>query len=248
MSCHAVTGGSPPTSTHPARSSHCFSPPAGCPRHCVRRPGKQPPGLLTVTGMRVSEACRLDRTDVNLRHGVLTVRDSKFGKSRDIPIHPSTTAAWAGYALVRDRLRPKPVGARRPSCPPAAPAWTRPTCPTPSPGCLPPPGSPRPRAVAGNGSMTCGTHSRWPPCSTGTTPASTSRPGCRCWPPTSAISTRSRRTGTSAGRPNCWPWPPHGWSTPSPPAARPSHARALRVQRPGATAGRTWTSGRWSKH
>lgn len=43
--------------------------------------------------MRVSEACRLDRTDVDLRHGVLTVRDSKFGKSRDIPIHPSTTAA-----------------------------------------------------------------------------------------------------------------------------------------------------------
>ena len=67
-------------------------------------------GLLAVTGMRVSEACRLDRGDVDLRHGVLTVRDSKFGKSRDVPIHPSTTAVLAGYALVRDQLRPGPAG------------------------------------------------------------------------------------------------------------------------------------------
>lgn len=67
-------------------------------------------GLLAVTGMRVSEACRLDRSDVDLRHGVLRVRDSKFGKSRDVPIHPSTTEVLAGYAHVRDRLAPKPAG------------------------------------------------------------------------------------------------------------------------------------------
>lgn len=67
-------------------------------------------GLLAVTGMRVSEACRLDRSDVDLRRGVLTVRDSKFGKSRDVPIHPSTTEVLAGYAHVRDRLAPKPAG------------------------------------------------------------------------------------------------------------------------------------------
>jgi integrase/recombinase XerD len=67
-------------------------------------------GLLAVTGMRVSEVCRLDHSDVNLRHGVLTVRDSKFGKSRDVPIHASTRATLAGYALVRDRLAPLPVG------------------------------------------------------------------------------------------------------------------------------------------
>jgi integrase/recombinase XerD len=63
-----------------------------------------------VTGMRVSEVCRLDRADVDLRHGVLTVRDSKFGKSRDVPVHVSTTAALAGYALVRDRIGPTAAG------------------------------------------------------------------------------------------------------------------------------------------
>jgi integrase/recombinase XerD len=67
-------------------------------------------GLLAVTGMRVSEVCRLDRADVDLRRGVLTVRDSKFGKSRDVPVHASTTAVLAGYALMRDRLGPRPAG------------------------------------------------------------------------------------------------------------------------------------------
>jgi integrase len=67
-------------------------------------------GVLAVTGMRVSEVCRLDRGDVDLRHGVLTVRDSKFGKSRDVPIDPSTTAVLAGYALVRDQLKPRLAG------------------------------------------------------------------------------------------------------------------------------------------
>ena len=67
-------------------------------------------GVLAVTGMRVSEVCRLDRGDVDLRHGVLTVRNSKFGKSRDVPIDPSTTAVLAGYALVRDQLRRQPAG------------------------------------------------------------------------------------------------------------------------------------------
>jgi integrase len=64
--------------------------------------------LLTVTGMRVSEVCALDRDDVDLDHGILTVRESK-GISRDIPLHPSTAAALGGYARLRDRLRPAPA-------------------------------------------------------------------------------------------------------------------------------------------
>lgn len=67
-------------------------------------------GLLASTGMRVSEGCRLDRRDVDLTEGVLTVRDSKFGKSRDVPVHASTTAALAGYARLRERLCPNPAG------------------------------------------------------------------------------------------------------------------------------------------
>ena len=66
-------------------------------------------GLLSVTGMRVSEVLNLDRDDVDLTHGVLTVRDSKFGKSRYLPVHPSTTRALSRYAQRRDRLCPHPL-------------------------------------------------------------------------------------------------------------------------------------------
>ena len=66
-------------------------------------------GLLAVTGMRVGEAIRLDRDDVDLAHGVLTVRDTKFGKSRELPVHPSTVKALRDYARERDRLCPEPA-------------------------------------------------------------------------------------------------------------------------------------------
>ena len=54
-------------------------------------------GLLSVTGMRVGEAIRLDRDDVDLAHGVLTVRETKFGKSRELPLHPTTVDALREY-------------------------------------------------------------------------------------------------------------------------------------------------------
>jgi integrase/recombinase XerD len=65
--------------------------------------------LLAATGMRVSEACRLDRGDADLEAGVLTIRDSKFGKSRDIPVHPTAVTALRRYEQIRDRLCPAPV-------------------------------------------------------------------------------------------------------------------------------------------
>ena len=43
-------------------------------------------GLIAVTGMRLSEAMGLDRDDVNLDTGELTVRLTKFGKSRLVPL------------------------------------------------------------------------------------------------------------------------------------------------------------------
>ena len=64
--------------------------------------------LLAVTGMRTSEILNLDRDDVDLASGVLTVRDSKFGKSRHIPLHESTTLALGRFATRRDRLCPVP--------------------------------------------------------------------------------------------------------------------------------------------
>ena len=65
--------------------------------------------LLAVTGMRSSEPLRLDRDDVDLVGGVLTVRHAKFGKSRCLPVHESTRQALADYALQRDRLCPHPL-------------------------------------------------------------------------------------------------------------------------------------------
>ena len=59
-------------------------------------------GLIAVTGMRLSEAIGLQRGDVDLNEGVLTIRQSKFGKSRLIPLHPTTRAALCRYAKRRD--------------------------------------------------------------------------------------------------------------------------------------------------
>lgn len=63
-------------------------------------------GLLWATGMRVGEALGLDRDDVDLAHGVLTVREAKFGKSRELPFHETTVAALCAYAKRRDQLFP----------------------------------------------------------------------------------------------------------------------------------------------
>jgi integrase len=65
-------------------------------------------GLLAVSGMRVSEACGLDRSDVELPEGSLTVRHAKNGRSREIPLHPTTVAALERYVRARDELCPHP--------------------------------------------------------------------------------------------------------------------------------------------
>jgi integrase len=59
-------------------------------------------GLLAVTGMRVGEAIRLDRTDLDVATGVVMVRDSKFGKSRELPLHATTVTALREYLRIRD--------------------------------------------------------------------------------------------------------------------------------------------------
>jgi integrase len=65
-------------------------------------------GLIAVTGMRISEPLRLDRDDVDLDAGVLTIRLTKFGKSRQLPLHASTVQALARYDRQRDELFPQP--------------------------------------------------------------------------------------------------------------------------------------------
>lgn len=57
---------------------------------------------LVVTGMRAGEAVRLDREHVDLDTGVLTIVDSKYGKSRQVLLHASTVAALRHYSLLCD--------------------------------------------------------------------------------------------------------------------------------------------------
>jgi integrase len=64
-------------------------------------------GLLAVSGMRVNEALNLDRSDVDLGHGILTIRRTKFGKSRHVPVHPSTVDALKQYVEKRDSILSK---------------------------------------------------------------------------------------------------------------------------------------------
>jgi integrase/recombinase XerD len=60
-------------------------------------------GLLSATGMRPGEALNLKLKDIDLKECVLTVRSSKFDKSRWVVIHPSTRNAMARYLRHRER-------------------------------------------------------------------------------------------------------------------------------------------------
>lgn len=58
-------------------------------------------GLIAATGVRLGEAIRLELTDVNFEEGLLTIKNTKFGKSRLVPVHSSTVKALADYAARR---------------------------------------------------------------------------------------------------------------------------------------------------
>ncbi|MEU4245741.1 tyrosine-type recombinase/integrase [Actinoplanes sp. NPDC026619] len=64
-------------------------------------------GLVAVTGMRIGEAIALDDTDVDPPERLIVIRDGKFGKSRQLVIHPTTAAALVGYAQVREEHFPR---------------------------------------------------------------------------------------------------------------------------------------------
>lgn len=60
-------------------------------------------GLIAVTGMRTGEALALCRDSVDLEQGIITICESKFRKSRKIPVHPSTVKVLKEYSEFRDR-------------------------------------------------------------------------------------------------------------------------------------------------
>jgi integrase/recombinase XerD len=82
----------------------------------LQRRGLQPDtyycllGLMSVSGMRVSEVRNLELQDVDLKERVLTIRGAKFGKDRLVPLHPSTCRVLARYLARRQRMWAKQAG------------------------------------------------------------------------------------------------------------------------------------------
>ena len=68
-------------------------------------------GLLAVTGIRVGEAIALDRRDVDLAAGRLTVRFGKFGKARELALHPSSVESYIHADM---RLKERALARTRP--------------------------------------------------------------------------------------------------------------------------------------
>jgi len=60
-------------------------------------------GLLSVSGLRLGEARNLELQDVDLKAKVLTIRGTKFGKNRLVPLHASTCKVLADYMVKRQR-------------------------------------------------------------------------------------------------------------------------------------------------
>ena len=66
-------------------------------------------GLLVTTGMRVSEALSLKDDDIDLSKRIITIRDTKFKKSRHVVIHSTTSHALKKYLTLRNQHIPDPT-------------------------------------------------------------------------------------------------------------------------------------------
>jgi len=66
-------------------------------------------GLLATCGLRVSEAIALNTTDLDRDEELLVIRETKFAKSRLVPLHSSTMARLAAYITLRDQTHAHPL-------------------------------------------------------------------------------------------------------------------------------------------
>jgi len=101
---------------HRRRSPHLYS--SAQIQHLLRRAGQlrgrlRPYtwqtliGLLACTGLRISEAMRLERDDVDWNQSLLIIRESKYGKTRLVPLHPTALPPLRNYARRRQELFPR---------------------------------------------------------------------------------------------------------------------------------------------
>jgi integrase len=63
-------------------------------------------GLIACAGLRISEALKLSRNDVDLVNGIVLIAETKFHKSRLVPLDPSASKALRKYAKFRDQYHP----------------------------------------------------------------------------------------------------------------------------------------------
>ncbi len=164
-------------------------------------------GLLAASGLRIGEAIKLDRSDIDWSENVLLIRESKFGKSRLVPLHSTAMQALRAYTQLRDELDPRPEApsffvsqthnayATRPSAKHSG-SWSM----TPGSGAGQ---SRRP------GCTISATRSRSAPCSAGIAPARTCRRNFHRYQPTWATANRHPPIGISRPRRNCSPWQRH---------------------------------------
>jgi integrase/recombinase XerD len=66
-------------------------------------------GLLATTGMRISEAIGADDDDLDVDYHQLVVRNTKFDKSRLLPLHATTMQALTSYRQLRQSELPEPA-------------------------------------------------------------------------------------------------------------------------------------------
>jgi len=156
--------------------------------------------LLTVTGIRIGEAINLDRSDFDAVNGLLIIRRGKFGKSRELPLHPSAVTALGKYLRRGDRPRQLTPALLSPL---RAPGCSIPTSSRPSADWSAKSASSLARLRAGPGSMTCVTASPSVLFLTAIAMVAIRKPGSLCCRPISATSTLARHTGTSRPLRSC---------------------------------------------
>lgn len=161
-----------------------------------------PFGLIAVTGMRISEATGLERDDLDLDAGVLTVRLTKFGKSRLVPLHPTTRTALRDYAHRCDALLGSRCGSRPSLLPNREAACCTSTFIASSGDCPERSGCGAQVIVPGHACTTSGI--AWPSgrCSTGIAKARTSSSSSQCSPLTSVTPACAILTGISRPAPS----------------------------------------------
>jgi integrase len=152
-------------------------------------------GLLSVSGLRLGEARNLDLQDVDLKAAVLTIRGTKFGKTRLVPLHPTTCKVLANYIARRRRIGPDVQCPPICSFPAGVIVWIAETFTEPSILCLARLVCEELPTVAGLVCTTCAIGSRQTPSCDGTGPARIPRDDYPYCLPTSATCTSPIRNG-----------------------------------------------------